>query len=100
MKNYQSLYKLTMSKIINESVKRAVRERLKLFLDAEEKGLKHWEENIKHKLNMTRQKQIRREHEKRMQALKIVIHMLTPYYERTEDVPAIIVKKKPVPKNA
>lgn len=98
MKKYTSLYKLTMSKIINESVKRAVRERLKLFLAEEERRFNFFEDNIKHKVNLTRAKQVRRESSKRMQALKIVIHLLTPYYERGDDVPAIVIKKKLPPR--
>jgi len=85
---------LVFSKGINETMKRAIRVRLKIILDEEEKGLKNWEERIKHRLNLSRQKQVSREHTKRIQALKIVIHMLTPYSERTEDVPSFVVKKK------
>lgn len=83
-----------MTKIINESVKRGVRERLKLFLAEEERMYTFFNDHVKHKVNLTRAKQVIREHNKRMQALKIVIHMLTPYFERTEDVPSIVVKKK------
>ena len=83
-----------MSKIINEGVKRGIRVRLKIILDNEERQLSHWNDAIRHQLNATRQKQVEREFTKRIQALRIVLHMLTPFFERTTDVPSIIVKKK------
>lgn len=78
---------------MNEGVKRAIRVRLQVILDHEIKSFDHWIEVIKPKLNRTRQKQIDREHKKRIQAMRIVIHMLTPYLERTEDVPTFVVRK-------
>lgn len=90
---YLLLQKMTFSKNITESVRRSVRVRLIAILEAEQKAHSFWTEHIKHKLNATRQKQVQREYNKRIQALKIVIYSLTPYLERTEDVPTFIVKK-------
>lgn len=94
MNHYQTLRKLMTSKILNENVRRAVRERLKMILEEEIKRFKWWQESIKDKLNKTRSDQIERRFNKDIQALKIVIHKLTPFYEREDDIPAFIVKKK------
>lgn len=94
MNPYQTIQKLMTSKILNEGVKRAIRERLKMILDEELRQFKWWEEMVKIKLNHTRQRQIEAKFNKDIQALKIVIHKLTPFFERTEDIPSIIVKKK------
>lgn len=88
------LQKMTFTKIITETVRRSVRVRLISILESEQKAHKHWEDYIKHKLNSTRQKQVGREYNKRIQALKIVIYSLTPYLERTDDVPTFVVKKQ------
>ena len=79
--------------MITETIKRAVRDRLKIILESEEKQFRWWEETVKIKLNKTRQDQIERRFNKEIQAMKIVIHKLSPYFERSEDVPSIIVKK-------
>lgn len=81
------------SKTMSESVKRAIRVRLEFLLENEEKAYDHWHLVIKDKLNKTRQKQIIREFQKKIQAVKIVIYWLTPYFERTEDIPTFVVKK-------
>lgn len=94
MNAYSQLQKLMMSKILNEGTKRAVRERLMIILDNELKQFKWWEDAIRHKLNVTRQAQVERRYNKEIQALKIVIHKLTPFMERVDDEPSIIVKKK------
>lgn len=93
MNYYQKPPKLIMSKIINNGTKKAIRERLKIILSEEEKQYKHWEENVKHRLNPTRQKEVKRKFEKRIQALKIVIYTLTPFYEQVDDEPAIVIRK-------
>jgi hypothetical protein len=49
---------------------------------------------IKHRLNITRQKQLEREFKKRIQAFKITIHYLTPFDQRLNDVPTFVVRKK------
>lgn len=53
----------------------------------------HWKQNVEHKLNPTRRKEIRRKFEKVITSYKIVIYHLTPFYERTEDIPALINRK-------
>jgi hypothetical protein len=87
------LQKMTFNKTITETVRRSIRVRLISILDAEQKAHFYWSEHIKDKLNATRKKQVEREYNKRIQALKIVIYSLTPYLERTEDVPTFVVKK-------
>jgi hypothetical protein len=81
--------------MMNEGVKRAIRERLKIILEEEEKQLRYWEGTIRSKLNRTRQDHIERRFHKDIQALKIVIHKLTPFFERTDDIPMFVVKKEP-----
>jgi hypothetical protein len=93
MDAYQLLQKMTFSKSMNETVKRAIRVRLKVILDNELKQLDYWRATIKPKLNTTRQKQIEREFLKKIQAAKIVIHWLTPFFERTDDVPTFVIRK-------
>lgn len=93
MNAYSQLQKLMTTKLLNEGTKRAVRERLKIILDEELKQFRWWEETIRHKLNKTRQDDIERRFNKEIQALKIVIHKLTPFMDRVEDEPSIIVKK-------
>lgn len=102
MKNFQTpgrtealkvLRNLMFSKSMSENVKRAIRVRLEFLLENEEKSYAHWHEVIKDKLNKTRQKQITREYQKKIQAVKIVIYWLTPYLERTTDIPTFVVKK-------
>jgi hypothetical protein len=94
MNAYSQLQKLMTSKILNEGVKRAVRERLQMILDNELKQFRWWEESLRHKMNRTRQEQVERRFNKDIQALKIVIHKLTPFMDRVDDEPSIIVKKK------
>lgn len=93
MNAFQILQKMTLSKTMTETVRRAIRVRLMTILEYEEKAYKQWQEFIKPKLNRTRQKQIDREFKKRIQAAKIVIHWLTPFYERVDDAPMFVVKK-------
>ena len=90
--------KLIFERNMTEGVKRALRERLQVFLDDKEKAFLSWEENSRRRLNKTRQEAIERRFNKEIQALKIVIHMLTPYADRMEEEPSIIVKKKKDPK--
>ena len=94
MKEHTILQKLMLSRNLTEGTKRAIRERLMLFLEDEEKQFKRWLDVIKPKLNRTRQEQVERRFNKEIQAMKIVIHKLTPYFDRTEDEPSIVVKKK------
>lgn len=80
-------------KTINESVKRSVRVRLQSILDNEMAEYRYWMENIREKLNKSRRKEVERKFNKRIQAFKITIHALTPYFERTDDVPTFVVRK-------
>jgi hypothetical protein len=93
MKEHTILQKLMLSRQMTEGTKRAVRERLMLFLEAEEKAFARWNDVIRHKMNLTRQAAIERRFHKEIQALKIVIHKLTPFGDRVDDEPSIIVKK-------
>ncbi|CAB4140685.1 hypothetical protein UFOVP402_58 [uncultured Caudovirales phage] len=92
MNYYRVQTKLPVSRIINNGVKRAIRERLLIILAEEQRQQQFWHENVAPRLNPTRKKQVIREANKRIQALKIVIYMLTPFYERTEDVPTFVKK--------
>lgn len=83
-----------LTRSMTETTRRAVRERLMLFLEAEEKAFASWNDAIRQKLNITRQSAIERRFNKEIQALKIVIHKLTPFSERLGDEPSIVVKKK------
>ena len=94
MNAFQVLQKMHFSKAMTETVRRAIRVRLVAILDNEEAVYKRWMEIVKPNLNSTRQKQIDREFKKRLQAAKIVIHWLTPFWERTEDVPTFVVRKE------
>jgi len=87
------LQKMTFNKTITETIRRSVRVRLISILESEQKAHYFWVDHVKDKLNATRKKQVEREYNKRIQALKIVIYSLTPYLERTEDVPTFVVKK-------
>ena len=84
---------LVFNKTINEGVKRAVRDRLRIMLELEEKSFDFWNGHVRSKLNLTRQDQVERRFNKEIQAFKIVIHKLTPFCERTGDEPSIVVKK-------
>lgn len=95
MNAYQDLRNLMTNKLMNEGTRRAVRERLKIILDDELKQFTRWQDIIKAKLNMTRAAQVERRFNKEIQALKIVIYKLTPFGDRVDDEPAIVVKKKP-----
>lgn len=69
-------------------------QRLALILEEHEGQYERWQENVKHRLNKTRQRDLKRKFEKNIQALKIVMHFLTPNAERMYDVPSFVVKKK------
>lgn len=83
-----------MGKQLTENTKRAIVIRLQVFLENETERLKSWQEGNKFKLNLTRQKAVERRFIKRIQAMKIVIHFLSPNDWRTEDEPSFIVKRK------
>lgn len=81
------------SKTMNESTRRAIRVRLEVILDEKEKSYTHWQEMIKPKMNKSRIKMVEREFRKTIQAMKIVIHSLTPFFERITDVPTFVIRK-------
>jgi len=85
--------KLIFERNMTEGVKRAVRERLAVFLNAKETSFSSWGDKVRHRLNKTRQEAVERRFHKEIQSLKIVIHMLTPFADRLEDEPCIVVKK-------
>lgn len=89
---------LYFSKNINAGAKRAICSRLQLILSDEENAFKFWQDHTAFRLNEARQKQVAREFNKRIQALRIVLHMLTPMQDRIFDAPAMIVKKARVKK--
>lgn len=91
---FSLLKELAVGKRVNESVKRGVRVRLELLLEETLAQFNAWNERVRHRLNKTRQQQIERDYQKRIQALRIVIYMLTPTYERMTDEPSFIVKKE------
>jgi uncharacterized membrane-anchored protein YhcB (DUF1043 family) len=93
MEAYKILQRMTFSKNVNQVVIRAVRVRLERMLENKEAQYKKWQEDIKHKLNKTRQRDIERHFQKTIQAYKIIIFDLTPYYERVGDPPAFVVSK-------
>lgn len=93
MNAYTQLQKLMTSKFLTEGTKRAVRERLKIILDDEVRQFERWQEVLQLKMNVTRRAQVERRFNKEIQALKIVIHKLTPFGDRVDDEPSIIVKK-------
>lgn len=90
---YKLLQNLMFRKTLNEGVKRAVRVRLQAILENELFEYRHWTEHIKHKQAKSRQKEIERKFNKRIQAFKITIHALTPFFERSEDIPSFVVRK-------
>jgi hypothetical protein len=93
MDAYRILQRMTFSKSINQTVIKAVRVRLERLMENKEAQYKSWQENVKHKLNKTRQRDIERHFEKTINAYKIIIFDLTPYFERVGDPPAFIHKK-------
>lgn len=96
---YQLLQKMILNKHINRSVLRSIRVRLEVVLAEKEKSFNYWKDNNSHKLNVTRQKEIRRNFERSIQAMKIVIYDLTPFEERCDlPPPTIIIKKNDKPK--
>jgi hypothetical protein len=94
MNYYKLPQKMPVSQIINKAVKRSISDRLKIILAEHEKMYQFWQDNLKPKLNPTRQRDVERKFNKQIQALKITIHLLTPFYEQVDDEPMFVVKKK------
>jgi hypothetical protein len=72
---------------IDSNVKRALAYRLKFFLEEEERHLEHFENHAARHLGKTRAEYVRRDYRQRIQALRVVIWMLTPPLERTTEFP-------------
>lgn len=72
---------------INNAVKKAIAVRLRHILEEEERGYLFWEERVKSQLKPTRAGQVERKIKQRIQALRIVIWMLTPLQDRDSDFP-------------
>lgn len=82
------------SKRLTEGIKRAIRVRLELVLDNELKEYQHWVDYFKEKQSRTMQKDVERKFNKRIQAFRITIHALTPYFERTDNIPTFVRRGK------
>lgn len=80
-------------KTLNQGVKRAVRVRLEALLSEELESYKDWIDNWKPRMNRTRQRDVERNYNKRIQAFRITIYALTPYTERTHEIPTFVVRK-------
>jgi hypothetical protein len=78
---------MTMHRKINRSVRLAVRQRLIMILTEEIQSYEGWLERIAPKLKATRRAQVRRVFKKRIQALRIVVYILTPRDIRDTDMP-------------
>ena len=81
------------SRVMNKSIKHACRSRLQVLLQDEETSLVTWHERHKKLINATRQKSVERNYHKRINALKVVIWMLSDYGQRDPDLPTLITKK-------
>lgn len=84
---------MVLSKQLSSTTRKAVVARLLPFLDDEEARFKKWKEVNRHILNPTRQKTVERRYIKRIQALKIVIHMLDKERNWIDEEPSFIVKR-------
>lgn len=90
---YKLLKNLMSSTRLTEGIKRAIRVRLELVLDNELKEYQHWKDYFKEKQSRTLQKDVERKFNKRIQAFRITIHALTPFFERVDDVPTFVRRK-------
>lgn len=88
----KSVRTLMFCKTLNKGVKKAVRIRLEVMLEEEERVLISWHERCKRLLNKTRAKQIETNYHKRIAALRIVIWMLSEMGDRG-DLPPLVIKK-------
>ena len=87
------LANLNLSKMTTETTRRAIVARLVPILQEEERRFKNWMEANRHLLNITRQKSVERRYIKRIQAMKIVIHMLDRERTWSDDEPSFIVQR-------
>jgi hypothetical protein len=72
---------------LDGNVRKALALRLKIMLDVEQVNYARWQEAIKPRLTATRSSQMERMLKQRIQALKVVIWMLTPSMDREDDFP-------------
>lgn len=72
---------------IDKNVKRALCLRLQTILVDEERQYAYWLEHIRPKIKESRARLLDRKMRQQLQALRIVIWMLTPNMERKEDFP-------------
>src|SRR5450755_2029918 len=86
--------KFMFSKVMNRSIKHAVKRRLEVLLKDEEFSLNSWEERCRRLLNKTRQEQVERNYLKRISAFRVVIWMLGDIGDRTGDLPPLVIKRK------
>jgi hypothetical protein len=86
------LRQLMFSKVMNKGVKRAVKLRLDVMLEEEERAFASWLDRCKRLLQKTRQQQIERNYLKRISALRIVCWMLSEMGDRG-DLPAMVIKR-------
>ena len=93
MDAYQILRKMTFSRQLTGTVRKAVRVRLEALLEVEEKSYERWKEIYAHKCTPTQRKIAERNFKKRIVAYKIVIWDLTPIYERSPEVPIFFERK-------
>lgn len=92
---YKALQNMVFNRNMTETVKRAIRVRLQVILDEEERQYEKWKLLIKDTLSTTRRRQVEREFKKRIQAYKITIFSLTPFTDRAAaEVPSFVVKKE------
>ena len=87
------LANLNLSKMTTETTRRAIVARLVPILDEEQRRFKNWMEANRHLLTITRQKSVERRYIKRIQAMKIVIHMLDRERTWSDDEPSFIVQR-------
>jgi hypothetical protein len=72
---------------LDGNTKKALAIRLKCILEQEEQGYDHWLRIVKPKLKKTLADQLERKQKQKIQALKIVIWILTPPMERDNEFP-------------
>ena len=88
------LANLNLSKMATETTRRAIVARLVPILNDEEEKFKRWKDGSRHHLKITKQKSVERRFIKRIQAMKIVIHMLDRERTWIEEEPSFIVPRE------
>lgn len=80
---------MTMHRKVTRGVKLAVRQRLITILEDEIRSYNHWKDHVAGKMKTTRRIQVQRAFKKRLQAMRIVIYILTPREMRDGDMPTL-----------